>query len=84
MSVETGDTRYVDVGTVPDSVPEGRVLMHNQARHTVDTPSGTKGFRAWTASRAQLGFVRCECGWAHGLPHYAAGQQQGDRRRRPW
>jgi hypothetical protein len=71
MIRETGDTRYVQAGTVPDSVPEGRVLMHNHIRHGADTPSGTHGFRAWTASRPQLGFVRCHCRWAHGLPHYA-------------
>jgi hypothetical protein len=69
--IETGDTRYVDEGTVPRSVPEGRVLIHNQVRHKADTPSGTKGFRAWTAAKPQIGFVRCHCGWAHGLPHYA-------------
>jgi hypothetical protein len=33
--METGDTRYVDAGTVPDSVPEGRVLMHNQVQYSV-------------------------------------------------
>jgi hypothetical protein len=81
MSMETGDTRYVEVGTVPRSVPEGRVLMHNQVRHETDTPSGTRGFRAWTASRPQLGFVRRACGWAHGLTHYAAGQGEVRPRR---
>jgi hypothetical protein len=71
MSMETGDTRYIDAGTVPRGVPENRVLIHNHIAHDTDTPSGTRGFRAWTASRPPPGFLRCYCGWAHGLPHYA-------------
>ena len=65
------NTIYVDVGTVPYSVPEGRVLMHNQVLHDADTPSGTNGFRGWTDLKPLPGFVRCHCGWAYGLPHYA-------------
>jgi len=76
FSSDSGDamsrnTIYVDVGTVPYSVPEGRVLMHNHVQHDADTPSGTNGFRGWTDSKPPPGFVRCHCGWAHGLPHYA-------------
>jgi cytosine/adenosine deaminase-related metal-dependent hydrolase len=56
FSSETGDamsrnTIYVDVGTVPYGVPEGRVLMHNHVLHGADTPSGTNGFRGWTDAR---------------------------------
>ena len=50
---------YLDDGTVPPSVPVGRVL------------SGTNDFRGWTDSKPWPRFVRCHCGWAHGLPHYA-------------
>jgi hypothetical protein len=38
---------YVDDGTVPRSVPKGRVLMHNHVLPDVDTPSGTNGFLGW-------------------------------------
>ena len=62
---------YVDDGTVPHTVPKGRVLMHNHVLHDADTPSGTNGFRGWTEPEPPPGFVRCHCGWAHGLPHYA-------------
>jgi hypothetical protein len=62
---------YVDDGTVPHSVPKGRVLMHNHVLHDADTPSGTNGFRGWTEPEPPPGFVQCHCGWAHGLPHYA-------------
>ena len=55
---------YVDNGTVPRSVPKGRVLMHNHGLHDVDTPSGTNGFLGWTEPEPPPGFV-------HGLPHYA-------------
>jgi hypothetical protein len=36
---------YLDDGTVPHSVPVGRVLMHNHFPHDADTPSGTNDFR---------------------------------------
>ena len=62
---------YVDDGTVPRSVPKGRVLMHNHVLPDVDTPSGTNGFLGWTEPEPPPGFVQCHCGWAHGLPHYA-------------
>jgi len=65
------NTIYVDVGTVPYSLPDGRVLMHNHVLHDVDTPSGTNGFLGWTEPEPPPGFVQCHCGWAHGLPHYA-------------
>ena len=71
MTKAKNDARYVEAGTVPDRVPEGHVLMHNQVLHDADTPSGTNGFRAWTASKPPPGFVRCHCRWAHGQPHYA-------------
>ena len=62
---------YLDDGTVPHSVPVGRVLMHNHFPHDADTPSGTNDFRGWTDSKPWPRFVWCHCGWAHGLPHYA-------------
>ena len=60
FSSDSGDamsrnTIYVDVGTVPYSVPEGRVLMHNHVLHGVDTPSGTNGFHGWTDSKPPPG-----------------------------
>jgi hypothetical protein len=32
----------------PDNLPRGRVLVHNQVRHTKDQPHGHSGFRCWT------------------------------------
>ena len=53
---------------VPRTIPAGRVLVHNHVQREVDTPSGLRGFRAWTQKRSNK-LVLCECGWA-GLPHY--------------
>jgi hypothetical protein len=61
--------RYVRGETVP--IPEGRVLCHNHARHSPNTPCGVNGFRAWTEAKPPKGFVKCPCGWS-GLPHYAS------------
>jgi hypothetical protein len=64
--------RYIREGEIPRTVPEGRVLAHNDVRHTVDMPNGRNGFRVWTWSKEKKppNFVGCECGYA-GLPHYA-------------
>jgi len=62
--------RYVKGGTVPKSIGKGRVLLHNHMRHSLDTPCGENGFRAWTDDRPPRSFKRCECGWS-GLPHYS-------------
>jgi hypothetical protein len=59
---------YVRGGTVPKSIPAGRVLVHNHIRHTARTPCGERGFRAWT-QKLEERLERCECGYA-GLPHY--------------
>jgi hypothetical protein len=56
---------------LPNSVAEGRVLMHNHVVHGPNWPTGPNGFRAWTDDQPPLGFIPCPCGWAS-LPHYAA------------
>ena len=63
------DMRYIT--RIPKNVRRGYVLCHNHIQHTVDTPIGVNGFRAWF-NRAQPpdDFVECPCGWS-GLPHYA-------------
>jgi hypothetical protein len=81
MTKAKNDDRYVEAGTVPRNVPKGHVLMHNHVLHDADTPSGTNGFRGWTASKPPPGFVRCHCGWAHGLPHYARAEAAAGPRR---
>ena len=58
------------ISGLPNSVREGRVLMHNHVSHGPNWPTGPNGFRAWTDDKPPLGFVPCPCGWA-GLPHYA-------------
>jgi hypothetical protein len=66
---------YKGIGR-PRVVPAGFELYHNHIRHTADMPNGENGFRFWLVERAQqlgfqqLGFRRCQCGWA-GLPHYS-------------
>jgi hypothetical protein len=62
--------RYVNGTTIPKSIQEGRVLMHNMVRHGSNWECGINGFRAWTATKPFPGFVLCPCGWA-GLKHYA-------------
>jgi hypothetical protein len=60
----------VPKGTVPQKIPKGQVLVHNNIAHDENTPSGERGFRGWferLPSRSNL--VLCECGWS-GLPHY--------------
>ncbi len=62
--------RYVGSLRVPRSMAPGRVLMHNHVQHSVDTPCGVNGFRAWTDTEPPSEFGKCPCGWS-GLPHYA-------------
>jgi hypothetical protein len=61
---------YINPETLPKSVREGRVLMHNHLRHKIDTPCDVNGFHAWTDTKPLPDFVPCPCGWS-GLPHYA-------------
>jgi hypothetical protein len=61
---------YCEPGTVPKSIPRGKVLCHNHVAHTKRTRSGTKGFRGWFADKAPKDFEPCSCGWS-GLPHVA-------------
>ena len=60
--------RYVRIGTLPRTIPTGKVLVHNHIRHEADTTAGMNGFRAWTQAPSK-DLKRCDCGWA-GLPHY--------------
>ena len=62
--------RYVPGGNIPNEIPAGQVLMHNDIRHEKTTPAGDRGFRAWFAAKPLDGFVPCPCGWS-GLKHYA-------------
>jgi hypothetical protein len=66
----------VPYGQLPRRINKGRLLVHNDVEHSVNTTSGRNGFRAWTQSEPTLKeLVKCNCGWA-GLPHYRmAGDQ---------
>ncbi len=70
---------YLD--RLPQAVPEGRLLVHNNVRPT--RRLGSRGFRAWLASDP-VGLVPCDCGWASELgPHYrvrASRPSSGGRR----
>jgi hypothetical protein len=41
---------------IPKRLSEGRVLMHNHVRHTIDFPAGLNGFRFWTDTEPNPGF----------------------------
>src|SRR5689334_19852182 len=62
--------RYVRVGTIPNKISLGRVLMHNIVMHGPYWGCGINGFRAWTADKPYKGMVLCPCGYA-GIKHYA-------------
>jgi hypothetical protein len=54
--------------TIPKTVPEGRVVVHNHVRPA--RRLGTRGFRAWLAEPS-ADIERCDCGWAPELgAHY--------------
>ena len=63
-----GTYQPVNAYTLPLSIPNGAVLVHNHLQHEKDTPSGMRGFRAWF-QKSTDGLVVCECGWS-GLEHY--------------
>jgi hypothetical protein len=66
---EVDRVRYVRGFTIPRSVATGLVLVHNHVQHTVDTPCGLNGFRAWSQTPDEKHLVSCRCGWS-GLSHY--------------
>jgi hypothetical protein len=76
--------RYVRGGSVPKKVAEGRVLAHNNIRHSKFMKCGENGFRAWTwpNDKVPTGFVPCGCSYA-GLPHVAHANV-ADYKCEPW
>jgi hypothetical protein len=68
--------RYVGRG-IPRSIPAGRVLVHNHIMHSVDTPCGVNGFRAWTDAPDSARLLPCDCGWS-GLPHFRVRLREGE------
>jgi hypothetical protein len=46
----------------PHKLQKGRVLVHNQVMHTLDTPHGFNGFRCWTQNMDKK-LMGCACGW---------------------
>lgn len=58
--------------SLPEKIPPGRVLVHNNMRPT--RRLGSRGFRAWLAAASPTEddplFEPCACGWAPELgPH---------------
>lgn len=47
----------------PQTVPAGKVLVHNHIRCSPKQRSGVKGFRAYFLPPRKR-FVPCGCGWA--------------------
>jgi len=53
---------------IPDHVPEGKIVVHNQVRPT--RRLGSRGFRAWLDTPNDK-YEACQCGWAAELAeHY--------------
>lgn len=52
---------------IPDALPPGSSLIHNHVRPA--RRQGTRGFRFWLAQPDER-YVRCDCGWAPGLPEH--------------
>jgi len=75
------NAQYAVGRVVPQEVPKGRVLAHNQIEHTARTPNGVRSFRWWTWPKGEVppDFKPCKCGWS-GLPHVA---RKPDRRAPP-
>jgi prophage regulatory protein len=65
--------RFYKSGTLPHLIPPGRVLAHNDAPHSIDTPHGVDGFKCFTLLKPDVppNYQPCHCGWAAGLPHLA-------------
>jgi len=54
---------------MPTTIPEGRILAHNNERPARNLGEG--GFRAWLAEPDAPRLIRCDCGWAPDLgAHY--------------
>jgi hypothetical protein len=71
MGSRKGGVNPVPFGELPSRINKGRILVHNNVEHSVNTTCGRNGFLAWTQPEpAPEGFVKCNCGWA-GLPHYS-------------
>ena len=54
------------VSGIPNSIPKGRILVHNSMRPEGPGPgavSGASAFRAWL-DELDIYHIRCECGWA--------------------
>jgi len=55
---------------LPDAVPIGRVLVHNQVYPVARRP-GMRGSRAWLSPPDPAKLEPCRCGWAPELgEHY--------------
>jgi hypothetical protein len=52
---------YLD--EVPESIPDGLVLMHNVEAGYQHRPIGSGGFRVWLAEPGQPNQQPCDCGW---------------------
>jgi hypothetical protein len=64
--------RYIRGGTVPRTIPAGKILVHNRVIHGSDWHCGANGFRCWTLNKSSSRRWRvCPCGWS-GLKHYAS------------
>lgn len=66
---------------LPDGVPAGKVLVHNQV-YPVARRLGTRGSRCWLSAPDPARLEVCECGWAPELgSHYRrrlAGENGGE------
>jgi hypothetical protein len=63
--MSTDEKQYL-LGEMPESVPDGKILVHNKYK-----PTSTYNFRAWLQSPSDdRNLVICKCKWAPHLKHY--------------
>jgi len=56
---------------LPESVPAGKVLVHNSVRTTGRLSFGLRGSRSWLQPPDPERLELCDCTWASELgPHY--------------
>ena len=66
--MDTSEKEYLS--KLPTSVPEGKVLVHNQVYPVAHKP-GTRGSRCWLTTPNTEHLELCDCDWAPELgQHY--------------
>lgn len=75
MTEEESTPEYLS--RLPDTVPAGRVLVHNNVRPA--RRLGSRGFRAWLQEPDPDRLVVCDCGWAAELGQHVRVKTRPER-----